>query len=138
MSSVNGKKKKNVFFAIETHDQALLAIKRSSIALFVIAAIQLVIGFTFYPTFPGELLVGTCFCVTFGFALMVLKSRIVAVVLLLLTSAIVISHFLRAINLVDFFSPINAINMVEFLSPIVILLLVISGKAVEATFKLHR
>jgi hypothetical protein len=109
------------------NNQAHRAIRHSSAVFLILAAFQGVAGLFFYPgsVFQEPLLNALIFSIL-AIALLFLKSRIVALLLLLFSMVTIIPIFTNSNSL------LAGGNIL-----IAILLIRASIKAVEATFKLH-
>lgn len=124
MSKPSTKKKSSLLAPIDSRAAALEAIQQSAIAFFAVALIQGVVGVFLSPT----MLIDAAIFVALGLALFYFKSRIVALLLLLLSGFMAISTIMNAAGL----SANGGSN--------VFVALVVVGaalRAVEATFKLH-
>ena len=122
-------KKKNAWFGkIETREEALKVIKDSSYGFFFIAVLQAVIGFAL----GMNLWLDAVLYLIFGGILLKFKSRVAAILLLLLTSGALVMTFINKIN-PDPSSRTGGTNL--FLAVIMIWT---SIRAIQATFKLHK
>jgi hypothetical protein len=110
---------------VESHEEAQQVIRSSAIGFLVIAVLQAVLGLFVAPA----VLLDAALYAILGFALLFLKSRVVAIALLLLALLTVITTFLNRFGIMD--SGGNNI----FLS---LLLLYLAVRAVLATFALRR
>ncbi|GJM42599.1 MAG: hypothetical protein DHS20C20_28810 [Ardenticatenaceae bacterium] len=124
MSPSPAKKKNSIFSKIENRVEALKVIKESSIAFIVIGIIQGAVGFFLFPT----MLVDAALNIVLGLILMFAKSRIAAVLLLLLAGASVVTTFLNRLGVIANGGTNIFLAIIIFWTAI---------KAVEATFKLH-
>ena len=121
-------KKKNSWFGkIETREEALKVIKDSSYGFFFLAVLQAGIGFAL----GMNLWLDAILYLIFGAALLKFKSRIAAVLLLLLTGGALVMTFLNKLN-PDPSAGTGGTNL--FLAAIMIW---VSIRAIQATFKLH-
>lgn len=123
MSTTTDKKQKRTIFTIETYDQAQRAIQHSSAAFLILTVIFGITGIFFYES---SSLIHVLIFGVLAIALLYLKSRIVAL-LLLLTSTLTILPIFTNLN-----SLLAGGNIL-----IAFVLLWASIKAVEATFKLQ-
>jgi len=122
---VKEKKKKSVFFkTIETIDEANAAIKGVSYGFIFVAIFKGVMGVFLNP----DLIIEAVVTLILALLLMFLKSRIVAVLLLIFSLGDFVENLLIKVGIIE----ADGINI--FLASIVVC---ISIKAVEATFKLH-
>ena len=122
-------KKKNTWFGkIETREEALKVIKDSSYGFFFIGILQAGIGFAL----GMNLWLDAILYLVFGGILFKFKSRVAAILLLLLTSGALVTTFLNKIN-PDPSSRTGGTNL--FLAVIMIW---ISVRAIQATFKIHK
>ncbi|MCP4418956.1 MAG: hypothetical protein GY805_20255 [Chloroflexi bacterium] len=124
MSSTPDKKKNSTFSKIESRTEALKVIKESSITFMVVGMILGAFGFFLFP----ETLMDAALYIILGLVLMFVKSRIAAVLLLLLSGVSVVTTFMNRLGI----TAVGGRNI--FLA---ILVFWAAVKAVEATFKLH-
>ena len=123
MSRPAARKKANLLEPINSRAVALEVIKQSAIAFFVVGIIQGVVGIFLWPT----MLFDAVLYVVLGLALLYLRSRIVALLLLLLSGAALVMTVMNSAGIT-----VGGSN--------VFVALVVCGaalRAVEATFKLH-
>lgn len=123
MSRPATRKKANLLEPINSRAVALEVIKQSAIAFFVVGIIQGVVGIFLWPT----MLFDAVLYVVLGLALLYLRSRIVALLLLLLSGAALVMTVMNSAGIT-----VGGSN--------VFVALVVCGaalRAVEATFKLH-
>jgi hypothetical protein len=123
MSKPAARKKANLLEPINSRAVALEVIKQSAIAFFVVGIIQGVVGIFLWPT----MLFDAVLYVVLGLALLYLRSRIVALLLLLLSGAALVMTVMNSAGIT-----VGGSN--------VFVALVVCGaalRAVEATFKLH-
>ncbi len=122
-------KKKNAWYGkIETKEEALKVIKDSSYGFFFVAVLQAVIGFAL----GMNLWLDAILYLIFGAILLKFKSRVAAILLLLLTSGALIMTFINKIN-PDPSSGTGGTNL--FLAVIMIWA---SVRAIQATFGLRK
>jgi hypothetical protein len=124
MSTTPAKKKNSLFAKIENRSEAVKVIKDTSIAFMVLGVIQGAIGYFLFP----ELLYDAALYIVLGLILLVVKSRIAAVLLLILSGISVVT------------TVTNLLGITASGGGNIIVALIIFGaavKAVEATFKLH-
>lgn len=120
----NEEKMKRIFGGIKSKDDALKAIKDASILFLVVAAIQGIIGIFISP---GMIIDAIIFTV-FALSLLKWKGRVVAVILLMISSVVIITTFLNRIGITADGGRNIFLAIIVFLAAI---------RAVEATFKLN-
>ncbi len=123
MSKPATRKKANLLEPINSRAVALEVIKQSAIAFGVVGIIQGIVGIFLWPT----MLFDAVLYGVLGLALLYLRSRIVALLLLLLSGAALVMTVMNSAGIT-----VGGTN--------VFLALVVCGaalRAVEATFKLH-
>jgi ABC-type sugar transport system permease subunit len=118
-------KKVGLFTKIETRADALRTIKDACRAFLVVAAIQFVIGVFLAPSMIIDGLVFAAL----AFILMKWKSKIAAVILLLFSTGVVV---VTVLNLLGITSE-GGSNVI-----LALIVLIVSIRATEATFKLRR
>ena len=122
-------KKKNTWFEkIETRDGALKAIKDSSYLFFFVSIFQIVIKFAL----GTDLRLDAILYLIFGGILLKFKSKIAAILLLLLSSGVLVMAFINRINLDS--SPRTGVA--SLFMPIIMIWA--SVRAIQATFKLSK
>jgi hypothetical protein len=117
-------KESGLFSPIRERGDALTLINYAAKGFYFVAAIQIVVGFL---VLPSAILDG-CLYAVFGFFLHKFQSRTAAVLLLLLSAAAMLITVANRLGI----SEMGGTNI--FLAALV---LVMSVRAVEATFKLH-
>ena len=118
------KKKSSMFAKIESRDDALKVIKDASIGFFFIAVLQAGLGFFIAPS----LMIDAVLYAILAGVLLKWKSRIAAVLLLLLAGGALVMTFLNMIGA-------TAVGGSNIILGLVILWAAV--RAVEATFKLQ-
>ena len=118
------KKKSSMFAKIESRDDALKVIKDTSIGFFFIAALQAGLGFFIAPS----LMIDVVLYAILAGVLLKWKSRIAAVLLLLLAAVTLAMTFLNMVGVTALGGNNVFLGLIIFWAAI---------KAVEATFKLQ-
>ena len=124
MSATSSKKKSNLFSKIESRTEALKIVKDISITFMVWGVIEGVIGFFLIP----DMLYDAALYIVLGLILLLTKSRIAAVLLMILSG---FSVFVTFTNMLGFTASGGG--------NVVVAMFIFFGaiKAVDATFKLH-
>ena len=124
MSATSSKKKSNLFSKIESRAEALKIVKDISITFMVWGVIEGAIGFFLIP----DMLYDAALYIVLGLILLLTKSRIAAVLLMILSG---FSVFVTFTNMLGFTASGGG--------NVVVAMFIFFGaiKAVDATFKLH-
>lgn len=124
MTTTPTKKKYSLFAKIESYADALKVIKDSASAFIWVGALEAIVGLFLLP----ELLFDAFLYFFLGLVLIYVRSRIAAVLLLLLSGAAVVVTFLNQLGIMDEGGTNIFLALIVFWAAI---------RAVEATFKLH-
>ena len=117
-------KKKGFFAPFASRDEALKGVKEFSAAFFVIAGIQGVVGYFLAPT----LIYDAVILAVLATALLLWKSRVAAVLLLVMSTIILVTTVMSRLGIADMGGSNIFLALMVFWA---------GTKSVEATFKLH-
>jgi hypothetical protein len=117
-------KKKGFFAPFASRDEALKGVKEFSTAFYVIAGIQGVVGYFFAPT----LIYDAVILAVLATALILWKSRVAAILLLILSTIILGTTVMSRLGMEDLGGTNVFLALILFWAAI---------KSVEGTFKLH-